>query len=80
MYFSLEKSVERGRLFFGERSYVLLLRLSGGTGSYTCPYITQPDNTQSRSAFQREATIYRRVNNIIFQSERSVSKQWYREN
>ena len=32
------------------------------------------------SAFQRKITIYRRVYDNNFQSERTVSKQWYREN
>ena len=31
-------------------------------------------------AFQREIAIYRRVYDNYFQSERTVSKQWYREN
>ena len=41
---------------------------------------TQVIQRQNRSAFHRRITTYCRVYDNNFQSERTISKQWYREN
>ena len=49
-------------------------QLQGISKEMLCNILAFQSVYVTRSAFQRIATIYRRVNDIIFQSERSVSK------